>query len=87
MSADQQQAAESWNPGQVELTIQMDIGSAPLTLDALQSLQAGYVFTLDAPAAAPVTARVNGTVIGSGELVRIGDKLGVRLVRVRPHAH
>jgi type III secretion protein Q len=87
LSADPQSAAEAWNPGQVELTVQMDVGSAPLTLDALQSLQAGYVFELETPAATPVTARINGTVIGSGELVRIGDKLGVRLVRVSPHAH
>ena len=55
MSADPQSAAEAWNPGQVELTVQMDVGSAPLTLDALQSLQAGYVFELETPAATPVS--------------------------------
>ena len=88
MNADQQAApgATSWDPGHVELTVQMDLGSAPLTLDALQSLQEGFIFELDVPPAAPVMARINGVAIGQGELIRIGDKLGVRLVKVLSHA-
>ena len=88
MNADEQMtpAAAGWDPGQVELTVQMDLGSAPLTLSALQSLQAGYVFELSTSVSAPVTARVNGVSIGAGELVRIGDRLGVRLLEVHHHA-
>ncbi len=79
-------AVPGWDPGQVELTVQMDLGSALLTLDDLQSLQAGFVFELDAPPAAPVTARINGVAIAEGELMRVGDRLGVRVVKVHSHA-
>ena len=88
MNADQPPptADGGWNPGQVELTVHMDVGSARIALDALQALQAGYVFELPTGLEAPVTARINGVPIGHGELVRIGDKLGVRLVKVSDHA-
>jgi type III secretion protein Q len=79
-------ASPPWDPGQVELSVQMDVGSAPLTLAALQALQPGYVFTLETPQDVPVTARVNGVAIGQGELVQVDGKLGVRLVKVDRHA-
>ncbi len=88
MNADEQTtpAAAGWDPGQVELTVQMAVGSASMTLAALESLQAGYVFELDTPASTPVTATINGVAVAKGELVRIGERLGVRLTEVHRHA-
>ncbi len=84
MNADQPAppAAAAWNPGLVELTVQMDLGSAIISLDELQSLAPGYVFALGRDPASPVIARVNGVAIGRGEIVRVGDGIGVRLTTV-----
>src|SRR5262245_1555854 len=71
-------------PGNLELTVQLDVGSASITLDQLKSLQPGFIFELSASASTPVIASINGATIGRGELVRIGDHIGVRLLEV-PH--
>lgn len=61
----------------VELAFQ--IGTLTLKLEQLRSLEEGHVFELSAPVNEPVTLLVNGKPSGRGELVRIGDRLGVLL--------
>lgn len=65
----------------VPVHIDFEIGRTELTLDALGALQPGYVFALPQPVeGASVTIRANGRVAGRGELVAVGDTLGVRLL-------
>lgn len=66
--------------GEWPVVVQFDLGTLERPLGELTSLQAGYTFELPVAAARPVTIRVNGRAIGTGELVQIGDRLGVRLV-------
>lgn len=68
------------------MPVQFDLGAVLTTLDVLASLQPGYVFELETNPAIPVTLRVNGAVLGRGELVRVDDRIGVRLVEVIDHA-
>lgn len=76
--------AASGPPGNIELTVQFDVGTASITLDELRSIQPGFIIELSTSATTPVCAKINGATIGRGELVRIGDKIGVRLLEV-PH--
>lgn len=58
-----------------------DIGRIELSIGDLAALQPGYVFSLPAQLeGANVTIRANGRVAGRGEVVAVGDTLGVRVL-------
>jgi type III secretion protein Q len=62
--------------------IDFDLGRTAVSLADLESWQAGSVVALSPPArteGAEVTLRANGRVIGTGDLVRIDDRLAVRI--------
>lgn len=62
----------------VPIALQFDIGALTLTFDEASKLQPGYIFTLPEPVTGTnVRIRANGTLIGRGELVIVGDTLGV----------
>lgn len=58
-----------------------DLGSVTLSLADLAALQPGYVFALPTRLeGANVTVRANGRIAGRGEVVAVGDTLGVRVL-------
>lgn len=58
-----------------------DIGRLEVSIGDLASLQPGYVFALPAQLqGANVTIRANGRTAGRGEVVAVGDTIGVRLL-------
>lgn len=66
---------------QLPVRVEFQIGEVEMTLGDLAQLQPGYVFTLPANLeGANVTVRANGRVAGRGEVVAVGDTLGVRLL-------
>lgn len=77
------ESAEPRPPTAHNLPVQVDfhLGSMQLTVGELANLQPGYVFTLPVQVeGANVDIRANGQRVGRGELVAVGDTLGVRLV-------
>lgn len=66
----------------IEAPVRFDLGETLATIGALQSLQEGYVFELPRRVEDAVTISVNGAVVARGELVRVGERLGVRVVEV-----
>jgi type III secretion system YscQ/HrcQ family protein len=58
-----------------------DVGQIDLTVGQLKAIAEGYTFELPATPPRLVAIRVNGREIGQGELVEIGDKVGVRVVQ------
>ncbi|RPD85437.1 type III secretion system cytoplasmic ring protein SctQ [Luteimonas sp. 100069] len=67
--------------GRLPVEIEFEVGKLELRLSDIAALQPGYVFALPAHLeGANVTIRVNGQVTGQGELVAVGDTLGVRLL-------
>jgi type III secretion system YscQ/HrcQ family protein len=74
------------NIGDLEVPVQFDLGSSTARIGALETMQAGFVFELDRSIADGVTIAVNGAAIGRGELVRVGDRFGVRVVEVHSDA-
>lgn len=58
-----------------------EIGRLEMPMGKLAELQPGYVFPVPAQLeGANVTIRANGEAVGQGELVSVGDTLGVRLL-------
>lgn len=62
------------------LHLTFEVGEKEMPVGELQSLQAGYTFEMDSPFDCPVTIKANGSKIGTGELVQVADRIGVRVV-------
>lgn len=61
--------------------LDFELGQVELTLGEIAALQPGYVFDLPSQLeGANVTIRANGRAVGRGEMVAVGDTLGVRLL-------
>lgn len=72
---------------EVPVRLTFDLGERMLTLGELRALQVGQVLEMRRPLSQAVSVRVNGALIGSGELVDIDGQLGVTLVSLsRPGA-
>lgn len=83
MSAPPNETSE--NPARIndiEIRLSFDLGDKLLPLGELAALQAGQVFTLDAPPTRAVAIRANGKLIGRGELLQVDEGLGVRVLEL-----
>lgn len=66
---------------QLPVRVAFEIGEIELPLGALADMQPGYVFALPAHLeGANVVIRANGAIAGRGEVVAVGETLGVRLL-------
>ncbi|MCC5948835.1 MAG: flagellar motor switch protein FliN [Nitriliruptoraceae bacterium] len=65
--------------GDVALTVTVELGRVKLPLRDVLALQEGSVLELDRLAGAPVDVLANGTPVARGDVVVIGDELGVRI--------
>jgi type III secretion protein Q len=70
-----------------EIPIQLvfQIGESCLTFSELGVLQPGYIFGLETDLKKPVTIKANGKAIGKGELVEIGNRIGIRVLQFENH--
>ncbi len=58
------------------------VGEAELAFHELKGLQEGYTFVLNRPVNAPVQIRAQGAIVGTGELLQVGDQIGVRVIEL-----
>ena len=73
--------------GDVEVDLTFELGRHEISVGELQSLQPGHVITLGQPLdESAVTIRCQGRVAGHGELVQVGDRIGVKLHQFIDHA-
>lgn len=84
-TADSQQTLAQLD--ELPVTVSFDLGESALALREVKLLQPGYAFELARGLERPVTVRANGAIVGSGELIQVGDCLGVRLVELFARAH
>lgn len=68
--------------GDLALPIEVRVGRASLSLDALLACSPGTVLELDAAVGDPAEVLIGGRPIAHGELVAVGDKLGVRITDI-----
>jgi type III secretion protein Q len=59
-----------------------EVGRCDMTLGAVRALGPGHVFALDRDPAQPVDIVANGRRIGTGQLVRVGERIGIRVQRL-----
>ena len=64
----------------IPVQLLFEAGKKQIALRELGSINPGYTFELDSAVERPITIRANGKIIGTGELVEIGDRIGVRIL-------
>lgn len=62
------------------IELNFDIGSIPISLRELKCVREGFIFEIQNSEFNPVRIRVNGKLIGSGQLVRLNGRMGVRIL-------
>lgn len=70
---------------QLPIRVVFEAGRAEISLRELRGLGVGHVFELGRDAGDPIDIMANGKRIGIGELVRIGDELGIRVRQLFGH--
>lgn len=69
--------------GELDLPVQFEVDTIALPLSQLCALRPGYVLELQTPVAdAQLKLVAHGQTIGFGELVTVGEHLGVRILRM-----
>jgi flagellar motor switch protein FliN/FliY len=66
----------------VDVKLTVEIGSTSLTLRELLALSESSVIELDRQSNELLDVLVNGTLIGRGEVVMVGDRFGVRMTEL-----
>ncbi len=66
----------------VDVKLTVEIGSTNLSLRELLALGEGSVIELDRQAGELLDVFVNGTLIGRGEVVTVGERFGVRMTEL-----
>jgi type III secretion protein Q len=62
--------------------LRFDLGQRRMTLAQVSELQVGQVLELDRPLSSAVGIRVNGALIGQGELLEIGGRLAISITSI-----
>lgn len=84
-TADGAYDAEPVDITSVPITLRFEAGRLALPFERLQSIRPGFVFELDQPLdQQSITIYANDKAVASGELVLVGDSIGVRLTSGRP---
>lgn len=68
------------NLDEIPLTLKVEVGRLQMSVKKLLELQSGNILELDVHPEDGVDLLVNGKCIGKGELIRVGEVLGVRLL-------
>ena len=66
----------------IPVTLTVELGSTKLKLKDLLRLAQGSVLELDTAAGEMLDLKVNGTIIAKGEVVTVGDQLGLTVVDI-----
>jgi type III secretion protein Q len=67
---------------ELAMKLVFEVGRFEMSLGDLRTLGPGHVFSLDRDPEQSVDIVVNGRRIGSGQLVRVGERLGVKVLRL-----
>ncbi|WP_170146360.1 flagellar motor switch protein FliN [Shewanella algidipiscicola] len=67
---------------QLPVQVTLELASAEMCLGELTRMGEGDVIALDRMVGEPLDIRVNGALLGKGEVVEVGGRYGVRLLEV-----
>ena len=68
--------------GQLPLTVIVELAELVMSVEKLSTLQPGNLLDLDIRPENGASLVVNGKVIGRGELISIGDSVGIRITEI-----
>lgn len=66
----------------IPVTLTLEAGSARVTLQELAELAPESVVALNTAVGEPLTIKVNGTTIGKGEVVIMGESYGLKVIEL-----
>jgi flagellar motor switch protein FliN/FliY len=66
----------------IPITLTVEVGTTTLKLRDLLRLSQGSVLELDRGVGELMDVKINNTVIAKGEVVTVGDKLGISVVEI-----
>lgn len=66
----------------VEVNVEASIGEACLKISELQDLTEGSIVTIDRQINESVDLKVNGQIIGRGEIVAVDEKFAIRMTKI-----
>lgn len=67
---------------EIPLNVHFDIGEQSISLEEIEQIGVGYTFEVEKKLPELITLRVSNKKIGHGELVTIGDRMGVRITQI-----
>jgi flagellar motor switch protein FliN len=70
------------SPEQIPLALTVEVGQIQMTMDQVLKLEPGNLLEIDIHPEKGVDLTINGKVVGKGELIVIGETLGVRVLQV-----
>ncbi len=83
LSEEPEEGQEGLKIDHVLMPLAFDLGELKLSVEELKQLTPGRVFAIDRPIDQAVFLRVNGMVVGRGQLVEIDGSLGVMIQSLR----
>ncbi len=81
-----QTALEETSIGKLPVRLVFELGRREMSVDELRNIGVGGSIALEKPATSVVDILANGRRVGAGEMVLIGDQLGVKITRLNGHA-
>lgn len=85
-AADKDSGAPALDTDAIPVSLVFELGRQRMPLGELKKIGPGFLFQLAREAEAPVIIRAGDEAIGAGDVVRIGDRIGVRVLKVFHHA-
>jgi type III secretion protein Q len=82
MTDETDRGGEAGDVDSVPVVLAFELGRTQMALGELRALAPGYSFDLGRDLRAPVDILANGRKIGSGELIQIDERIGVRVNRL-----
>lgn len=79
-SFEEKEKKTALSPEEISVKIKIEIGQVNMSIQQLLQLQPGNLLELNSTSHDTVNLVINGKCIGKGELLRIGETLGVRIV-------
>lgn len=70
------------SPRRIPVSIAVEVGNIQMTMDKLLQLEPGNLLDIPANPENGVDLTINGKLVARGELIRIGENLGVRIIEL-----
>lgn len=71
-----------FSPEQIPLNVIVEVGRIQMTMEQLMKLEPGNMLDIDIHPENGVNLTIQGNLVGKGELIRIGEAIGVRVIQL-----